>query len=320
MMTLYSLLFFYLLHSLYFTTFRPSHRYTLYVSYACPWAHRCLIMLALKGLSDAISVAVVHPVWGVVDAETGRKSWVFGNETIGTVVDGINVTDINYNKASLREIYELHNPAYVGRYTVPLLFDKQTQSIVNNESSEILEIFQSEFDSIAQNPDFTIWPASVSRDAINDANTKMYNSWNNGVYRAGFAQAQGAYEEGVTAVFDHLDYMEELLSTRRFICGDVFTESDIRFLVTALRFDSVYNIHFKCSKARISDYKNVYGYIRDCWQNVFNDKAKKSFSEEHIKQHYYCSHEKLNPFAIIPITTPLDLEAAVDRAGLVTSK
>ena len=172
-----------------------------------------------------------------------------------------------------------------------------------------------EFDEFAEHPTFTIFPENTPRETITAANDKMYNVWNNGVYRAGFAQTQEAYEQGVKDVIEYLDYAEQLLGTRRFLCGSTFTESDIRFMVTALRFDGVYNVHFKCSLKKITEYPNIYAYMRDVFQNIFNEEARKSFSEIHIKWHYYRSHEKINPFGIVPITAPLKLEDPVDRAS-----
>ncbi len=284
-------------------------RYHLYVSLACPWAHRCLILRALRGLTQAIAVSVVNPVWGVVDPPTGRKSWVFKDTTL----DGFKTVDNLFNKSTFREVYEVHNPDYVGRYTVPVLFDTKTQTIVNNESSEIIQIFQYDFNELATNADFNLYPESIERSEIDAANDKLYKGFNNGVYRAGFAQTQEAYLEGEKDVFDYLDYVEEVLSKQRFISGDKFTEVDLRFIPTALRFDSVYNIHFKCSRHRLSDYKHVSEYLRDVWQNIFNEEARKTYSEEHIKHHYYSSHPNLNPFGLIPVTTPLDLTSPTDR-------
>ena len=327
------------------------NRYVLYVSYACPWAHRCLITLALKGLTHVIKVTAVHPVWGVVDQDSGRQSWVFShpdnkdcdtNITLAnlleipenpddistelktyinnvnihttTHVGNIDVRDTNYNKQNLRQIYELNDPKYVGRYTVPVLWDSKTQSIVNNESSEIIRILDTAFNQWAKNPSFSIRPDGVDEALIEAANTRMYNAFNNGVYRAGFAQSQEAYLKAVHDVFDYLNETEGLLSTQRFLAGNTFSEADIRFLVTLLRFDIVYVVHFKTAWKRIRDYPNIFAYICDIWQNIFNDDARATYNEDHIKYHYYVSHEKLNKFALVPWTLDVDYNTPTDRS------
>ena len=277
------------------------NRYVLYVSLACPWAHRTLLTRALKGLEDVIDVVVVHPVWGVVDHATGRKSWVFSHpenaqppgpladllsqypnyqdpeaysqlsqddlsylhniDLKSTSIGDVPVNDKLNSKRSLKEIYELHNPAYVGRYTVPVLFDTKTNTIVNNESSEIIQFLDTSFNEWAKYPDFTLFPASIPLAKIQDENVKMYNSFNNGVYRAGFAQSQIAYNQAQKDVYGYLDYLEDLLKSHRFIAGNEFSESDIRCIVTLFRFDSVYISHFKLSAKRIADYPTIVDYL-----------------------------------------------------------
>jgi len=330
----------------------------LYVSYACPWAHRTLLTRALKGLEDVIDVVVVAPVWGVVDEPTGRKSWIFShpeneaapgpirdllaeyplvldNDVLqapegsdlsdeavehlrcinpkNKIIGGASVVDTLHHKRSLREIYELNDPEYVGRYTVPVLFDKQTNTIVNTESAEIIQILDTAFQHLAKYPDWTLTPKSIPREDIEAACDKMYPVLNNGVYRAGFAQSQIAYLKAKTDVYQYLDYLNSLLENQRFICGTEFSEADIRAIVTLLRFDSVYISHFKLSAKRIADYQYISDYLADIWQNILvTDCAKKTFNETHIKYHYYCSHENINKFAIVPETTPIQFDVNVE--------
>ena len=262
-------------------------RYHLYVSLACPWAHRTLIFRALKGLEEMISVSVVN-------AFMGDKGWTFE--------DGDNVVpDTINNKTYLYEIYLEAQYDYTGRVTVPILWDKERKTIVSNESSEIIRMFNSAFDDVgAKQGDY--YPKSL-RHQIDELNDLIYPSVNNGVYRAGFATTEKAYEEAVADVFKALDFLENHLESRRYLVGSQTTEADWRLLTTLLRFDSVYYGHFKCSLRRIIDYPNLWGYTRDLYQlpGIAN-----TVNVDNIKQHYYGSHESINPTRIVPVGPVID--------------
>jgi len=262
-------------------------RYHLYVSLACPWAHRTLIFRALKGLEEMISVSVVN-------AFMGDKGWTFK--------DGVNVVpDTINNKTYLYEIYLEAQPDYTGRVTVPILWDKERKTIVSNESSEIIRMFNSAFDDVgAKQGDY--YPKS-RRHQIDELNDLIYPSVNNGVYRAGFATTEKAYEEAVADVFKALDFLENHLESRRYLVGSQTTEADWRLLTTLLRFDAVYYGHFKCNFRRIIDYPNLWGYTRDLYQlpGIAN-----TVNLDSIKQHYYGSHESINPTRIVPVGPMID--------------
>ena len=262
-------------------------RYHLYVSLACPWAHRTLIFRALKGLEEMISVSVVN-------AFMGDKGWTFK--------DGDNVVpDTINNKKYLYEIYLEAQPDYTGRVTVPILWDKERKTIVSNESSEIIRMFNSAFDNVgAKQGDY--YPKS-RRHQIDELNDLIYPSVNNGVYRAGFATTEKAYEEAVADVFKALDFLENHLESRRYLVGSQTTEADWRLLTTLLRFDAVYYGHFKCNLRRIIDYPNLWGYTRDLYQ--FPGIAS-TVNFDSIKQHYYGSHESINPTRIVPVGPMID--------------
>ena len=262
-------------------------RYHLYVSYACPWAHRTLIFRALKGLESMISVSVVH--WFM-----GEQGWTFA-EGEGVVPDKVN------NAQFLHEVYTKAQPTYTGRVTVPVLWDQQTNTIVNNESSEIIRMFNSAFDHLgAIAGDY--YPENL-RDEIELLNNRIYQTVNNGVYKAGFATTQQAYEEAVDPLFETLDYLEQLLATRRYLTGDLITEADWRLFTTLVRFDAVYVGHFKCNKRRLVDYPNLWGYIRELYQMP---KIADTVNFAHIKRHYYQSHKTINPTGIVPVGPLLD--------------
>ena len=262
-------------------------RYHLYVSLACPWAHRTLIFRALKGLEEMISVSVVN-------AFMGDKGWTFK--------DGDNVVpDTINNKKYLYEIYLEAQPDYTGRVTVPILWDKERKTIVSNESSEIIRMFNSAFDNVgAKQGDY--YPKS-RRHQIDELNDLIYPSVNNGVYQAGFATTEKAYEEAVADVFKALDFLENHLESRRYLVGSQTTEADWRLLTTLLRFDAVYYGHFKCNFRRIIDYPNLWGYTRDLYQlpGIAN-----TVNFDSIKQHYYGSHESINPTRIVPVGPMID--------------
>lgn len=262
--------------------FPEAGRYHLYVSLACPWAHRVLIMRKLKGLEDAISLSIVDPYMG-------EDGWHFSEEA-GSISDPI------FGASYLREIYVKADPNYTGRVTVPVLWDKKTGTIVNNESRELLRILDHEFQDIAANQ--TDYCPSNLKRTIDQTIDEIYNPINNGVYRAGFAQSQVAYEEAVTELFNALDHWETVLGKQLYLCGEEITEADWCLFTTLLRFDAVYYVHFKCNLYRIIDYPNLSRYLLD----LYNQPGVKSTCNfDHIKEHYYRSHPHLNPSGIVPI-------------------
>jgi putative glutathione S-transferase len=269
-------------------------RYHLYVSLACPWAHRTLVMRALKGLQGLIPVSVTH--W--LMAENG---WTFSHG------DGV-VADPVYNSLYLHELYSRADDTYTGRVSVPVLWDLHTQTIVNNESSDIMRMFNNAFDGVGAKPN-DYYPAAL-RAEIDAINQRVYDTLNNGVYKSGFATTQAAYEAAVMPLFDTLDWLEDRLSKSRFVCGDALTEADIRLFTTLVRFDSVYHGHFKCNLRRIVDYKHLWAYTRDIYQ-IPGVAATVDFS--HIKRHYYVSHRRINPTGIVPAGPVLDFDAPADR-------
>ncbi|NET48086.1 MAG: glutathione S-transferase family protein [Merismopedia sp. SIO2A8] len=262
-------------------------RYHLYVSYACPWAHRTLIFRQLKGLESLIPVSVVH--W--LMAEQG---WTF-DPGEGVVPDPIFKADY------LHQVYTQADAQYTGRVTVPVLWDKQTQTIVNNESSEIIRMFNSAFDGIGAQPG-DYYPEDL-REEINLINDRIYDTVNNGVYKSGFATTQAAYEEAVKPLFDTLDFLDARLSTSRYLMGDRLTEADWRLFTTLARFDPVYVGHFKCNIRRIVDYPNLWGYVRELYQMPG---IAKTVNFLHIKHHYYQSHTTINPTRVVPIGPEID--------------
>ena len=270
-------------------------RYHLYVSLACPWAHRTLIMRALKGLQDIIGVSVTH--W--LMAEHG---WTFATG------DGV-VPDPLYNSRYVYELYARADDEYSGKATVPILWDQHTQTIVNNESADIIRMLGSAFDQAGAIPgDYCPKPLRAEIDAINQ---RVYDTLNNGVYRAGFASTQTAYEAAVVPLFETLDWMENRLSQSRFLCGETLTEADIRLFTTLVRFDSVYHGHFKCNIRRIVDYQNLWAYTRDIFQLPG---IAETVDFGHIKRHYYMSHRRINPTGIVPVGPSLDFETPADRS------
>ena len=263
------------------------NRYHLYVSLACPWAHRTTIYRALKGLGDMISLSVVHPFMG-------DCGWTFA-DGVGVIADPINHAKYAY------EIYTAAQVDYTGRVTVPILWDKKTHTIVSNESSEIIRMFNSAFDEVgALLVDFL--PADKI-DEINEVNALVYSTVNNGVYKSGFATTQEAYEEAVGALFTALDIVETRLGTSRYLIDDSITEADWRLFTTLIRFDAVYFNHFKCNQRRIIDYPNLWGYLKDLYQVPG---VAQTVNMTHIKAHYYTSHANINPTGIIPIGPELN--------------
>jgi len=269
-------------------------RYHLYVSLACPWAHRTLIMRTLKKLHDVISVSVTEPLYG-------KTGWEFGT-TPGATPDHVN------GKATLAEIYLLADPHYSGRVSVPVLWDKKRRTIVNNESGEIIRMLNSAFDAFtAERTDYYPTPLRETIDRINDI---VYPKLNNGVYRAGFATSQPAYEAAARDVFGALDRLEDLLSRQRYLAGRQITEADWRLFTTLVRFDAVYYAHFKCNVRRVVDYPNLSNYLRELYQVPA---IAQTVSMDHIKRHYYGSQRQVNPTGIVPIGPALDFAAPHDR-------
>ncbi|HUB14170.1 MAG TPA: glutathione S-transferase family protein [Acetobacteraceae bacterium] len=270
-------------------------RYHLYVSLACPWAHRTLIMRALKGLEQMVSVSVTH--W--LMAEQG---WTFAQG------EGV-VPDPLFNSRYIHELYTRADASYTGRASVPVLWDRHTQTIVNNESAEIIRMFNTAFDAVgAKSGDFYPKDQRAEIDAIN---ARVYDTVNNGVYKAGFATTQSAYEEAVIPLFDTLDWLDERLGQSRFLLGDSLTEADIRLFTTLVRFDAVYHGHFKCNARRIVDYRNLWAYTRDIYQVPG---VAPTVNFQHIKRHYYLSHKRINPSGIVPVGPVLDFDAPAERA------
>ncbi len=272
-------------------------RYHLYVSLACPWAHRTLIMRRLKGLEDMIGVSVVH--WLMRE-----QGWTFADGP-GVVPDTVN------HARALHQVYTAADPQYSGRVTVPVLWDRQRSTIVCNESSEILRMMNSAFDSIGATPG-DYYPAEL-RVEIDTVNARIYDTVNNGVYKAGFATSQAAYEEAVWPLFETLDWLEARLATQRYLVGNRLTEADIRLFTTLVRFDPVYVGHFKCNLRRIADYPALSGFVRDLYQHRG---VAGTVNFEHIKRHYYESHRTLNPVGVVPAGPVLDLTAPHGRERL----
>ncbi|QTL37774.1 MULTISPECIES: glutathione S-transferase family protein [Pseudoalteromonas] len=264
-----------------------SGRYHLYVSLACPWAHRTLIFRKLKQLEAHIDVSVVSP-------DMLEHGWTFDKAT-GSSGDAL------FEQSYMHQLYTRNKADYSGRVTVPVLWDKHTQRIVSNESSEIIRMFNSAFNELTGNTD-DYYPEALRQD-IDDINEFVYHKINNGVYKAGFATEQAAYEEAVQALFDALEQLEQRLSTQRYLVGDTLTEADWRLFTTLIRFDSVYHGHFKCNLKQIEDYPNLAGYIRELyqWPNV-----AETVDFYHIKRHYYFSHTMINPTQVVPVGPDID--------------
>ena len=272
-------------------------RYHLYVSLACPWAHRTLIFRKLKKLEDVISLSIVDPYMG-------EQGWRF-SDAPGCIPDSVNGFDY------LHQLYTQEKPDFNGRVTVPVLFDKQTRRIVNNESAEIIEILNSAFDAYGD-ASVNFFPAELraDMDALND---EIYEHINNGVYKAGFATRQAVYEEAFDALFALLDKLETRLASRRYLLGERISAADWRLFTTLLRFDAVYYSHFKCNLRRVVDYPHLWGYLRELYQVPG---VAETVNMDHIKTHYYRSHPSINPSGIVPKGPALDFNAPHGRDGL----
>lgn len=270
-------------------------RYHLYVSLACPWAHRTIIFRRLKGLEDVISLDVVH-------YHMGEYGWEFRTDDDCATGDTVN------GKDRLYEVYLEADPAYTGRVTVPTLWDRKTGTIVNNESADIIRMLNSAFDGVgAKDGDYYPEPLRGEIDAINKT---VYSNVNNGVYKAGFATEQKAYEDAFSALFETLDGLDERLSSQRYLAGNTLSEAEWRLFTTLVRFDAVYYGHFKCNKRRIEDYPNLSNYLRDLYQVPG---VAETVNMTHIKRHYYGSHGTINPTGIVPAGPDLDYSRPHDR-------
>ena len=275
-----------------------SGRYHLYVSHACPWAHRTLILRHLKDLTPHITVDVVHPLMK-------EDGWTFATDFPGATGDSL------MGKDFLREVYTTAQPDATGRVTVPVLWDKRRSTIVSNESAEIIRMLNSAFDHVTGN-DTDYYPAD-RRPEIDAVNERVYHAINNGVYKSGFATTQDAYEEAVTELFTALDEMEARLSSGRYLTGRRMTEADWRLFTTLIRFDPVYVGHFKCNIRRLRDYPNLWNYMLELYQVPGLSGITRL---DHIKFHYYASHEQVNPTGIVPLGPVMDLEAPHDRGRI----
>lgn len=278
-------------------------RYHLYVSLACPWAHRTLIFRELKQLKELIGVSVVHP-------DMYEKGWSFEHNAqlaraFGTTGDTL------YGHEYLSQLYLQSNPKYRSTISVPVLWDKQKNCIVNNESSEIIRMFNSAFDHLTGNRQ-DYYPVSL-RAEIDDINTLVYSAINNGVYKTGFATTQAAYEKHCRVLFDALDTLEQRLSKQRYLVGSQLSEADWRLFTTLVRFDAVYHTHFKCNIRQMSDYPSLFAYMRDLYQQPG---IAPTVHLAHIKRHYYASHRSINPYGIVPLGPEQDWNAPHHREKL----
>lgn len=284
-----------------------SGRYHLYISYACPWACRCLSYLKIKGLDNVIAFTAVKSKWERTKDGDEHMGWAFPaseTEEPGAEPDPL------YGARSIRQLYELASANYTGKYSVPVLWDKKLKTIVNNESSEIIRMLNSEFNDMAENAALDLYPPHL-QPKIDEINEWIYDRINNGVYKCGFAKKQGPYNEAVGKLYEALDRCEEILSKQRYICGNLLSEADIRLFVTLIRFDEVYAVHFKCNKKLIREYPNLLNYIKDIFQIPG---MSSTVNMDHIKRNYYGSHPSIDPLGIIPIGSHIDYSSPHDRA------
>ncbi len=271
-------------------------RYHLYVSHACPWAHRVMITRALLGLEEAIDVSVV-------DHYMDDQGWRFDPSVEGASADAV------LGSEYLREVYTAADPKFSGRVTVPILWDRERETIVNNESREIVRMFSEGLAPLALRPVDLAPPAL--RPQIEAVIEAIYEPINNGVYKSGFATTQGAYDQAVAALFEGLDRWDDLLGRQRWLAGPQLSEADIFLFTTLLRFDLVYHTHFKCNRKRIVDYQNLWGFVRELYQLPG---VAQTCNFEHITRHYFASHDSINPYRIVAVGPELDFDAAHDRA------
>lgn len=301
-------------------------RYVLHVSLACPWACRALAVLKLKGLERAIKVRVTHPVWRRTrpDADDDAHcGWVFvapGEHVVNSAGKGRFVADArcdargSADARSVRDLYEACGVGRDARFTVPLIWDEVKKTIVNNESADIVRELNSKWNAYCSTPEraaLDLYPEEL-REKIDEVNAWVYDKINNGVYKCGFATSQEAYDEAVTELFDALDRVERILSESRYLCGDVFTEADVRLFMTLIRFDEVYVVYFKTNKKFIHQYEHMFGYLRELYQMP---ELAWTVSMSHIKNHYFASHPSLNVHAVVPCGPSVDLNAPHGRDG-----
>jgi glutathionyl-hydroquinone reductase len=273
-------------------------RYHLYVSLACPWAHRAILVRTLKGLEDAVSMSVVDPI-------RDERGWAF-RDGPGAELDPVNGFDF------LSEAYEATDSAYEGRVSVPVLWDRERGRIVSNESADVIVMLNEVWDEWAADPELDLYPADL-RPEVDELNARVYETVNNGVYRTGFATKQSAYEDAVWPLFDTLDELDERLATRRYLFGDRITLADWRLFTTLLRFDPVYHGHFKCNVRRVVDYPSLWPYLRDL---LTVPGVRETVNMDHIKRHYYGTHPSINPTRIVPVGPVLDYDEPSGREAL----
>ncbi|CAI9090540.1 OLC1v1025339C1 [Oldenlandia corymbosa var. corymbosa] len=285
-------------------------RYHLYISYGCPWASRCLAGLMIKGLEKVISFNSVKSKWGRTKDTDEHIGWLFPDSS--TEEDGATPDPWNGAK-SIRELYEMASTNYSGKYSVPVLWDKKLKTIVNNESSEILRMLNTEFNDLADNPQLDLYPAHLQAK-IDEINEWVFSDINNGVYKCGFAKKQEDYHEAVNSLFAALDKCEEILSKQQYLCGGTVTEADVRLFVTLIRFDEAYLIYFKCNKKNLREYPNLFNYTKDIFQIPG---MSSSVNMEHIKKVYGYLHH-INPSGIIPVGPDIDYSSTHDRARFST--
>jgi len=271
-------------------------RYHLYVSWACPWAHRTILVRKLKRLENVIGMTVVDPI-------RDERGWAFRNGP-GCSEDPVNGFQF------LSEAYLATDPSYEGRITVPVLWDKQKRMIANNSDDDLMRILNSEFDAFTDS-NLNLYPPAYGSE-IDQLNTLIYETVNDGVYRAGFATSQQSYEKAAFALFDTLDALEVRLQKQRYLFGDLLLETDLRLFVTLIRFDAVYHGHFKCNIRRIVDYPNLFSYLRDLYQT---EGIAETVNFDHIKRHYYVTHDDINPTRIVPVGPVQNLWAPHNRGG-----
>ncbi len=271
-------------------------RYHLYVSLACPWAHRAVIVRVLKGLEDVVSMSVVDPI-------RDEHGWAF-RDVPGAEPDPVNGFSL------LSEAYDATDTAYQGRVSVPVLWDRETGRIVNNESADVIVMLNEAWDEWG-NSSVDLYPVALRPD-IDELNARVYETVNNGVYRAGFATTQAAYEAAVGLLFETLDALDERLATRRYLFGEQLTLADWRLFTTLLRFDPVYNLHFKCNVRRVVDYPQLWPYLRDLLTVA---RVRETVDMDHIKRHYYCTHPSINPHGIVPVGPLLDYDEPSGRGS-----